>query len=213
MNDKLNRGDDTRGPNLLFYSGDADSRAALSNAYNTGVSDARVYDDVRLRGAWTVDCVFSHNVMNFTGVQQAYVHIIGPGQVTGGQPNGGLSEAYPRTLVSATQTATGIVHHGLTEYEVKACGLGLNLPQGHYYFNVQPVGFGTGLSYQSSTDGKNHSGGAGGTVGGAGKGSPLANDNSWFDSVHFGYTFADTNAIHGAGIWDYSGGMCSAPAC
>jgi hypothetical protein len=71
----------TRGPDLLFYAGDADGRAGWANEYNTQVSDARVYDDVRVRADWTMDCLFSHNVMNFVGVQQAYVHIIGPGQV------------------------------------------------------------------------------------------------------------------------------------
>src|SRR5262245_31022831 len=37
----------TRGPNLLFYGGDFDGRSALANEYNTLVSDARVYDNVR----------------------------------------------------------------------------------------------------------------------------------------------------------------------
>jgi hypothetical protein len=173
----------------------------LANEYNTSIPDARTYDGVRARGAWTWDCLFSHNLMDFTGVQQAYVHIIGPGKFKEGQPNGGLPDAYPRTLHSATQTFYSDGNFGIPEYEIKVCGLSLQLPQGQYYFNVQPVGFGSGRSFAANTIGMN------------GKGSPLYNDDSWFHSPYFDAFWVDTNKFFGIGTWDFSQGICSAPAC
>jgi hypothetical protein len=195
----------TRGPELLFYGGDFSASmddSGLLNGYNMSFADARPYDAVRARGLWTWDCLFSHNLMTYTGVQQAYVHVIGPGKFQEGVPNGGLLDAYPRTLHSATQAFVSNGGFGLIEYEIKACGLNLQLPQGHYYFNVQPVGFGTGASYGATTHGLN------------GKGSPLYNDDSWFHFPEQGYQWVDTNLPFGnAQNWDFSQGICSAPAC
>jgi hypothetical protein len=194
----------TRGPNLHFYGGDFNygmNDTGLANEYNTDLADARTYDGVRARELWKWDCLFSHNLMNFTGVQEAYVHVIGPGKFKEGMENGGLSNAYPRTLHPATQTVYSNGGYGYIEYEIKVCGLGLELPQGQYYFNVQPVGFGYGRSFGATTHGLN------------GKGSPLYNDDSWFHVPDHGYYWADTDKVFGIGTWDFSQGICSAPAC
>jgi hypothetical protein len=189
----------SKGPNLLFYGGDTNEAGGLANEYHSLVRDARVYDDVRIRGEWTIDCLLSRNLMTFTGVIQANAEIRGPGQMSEGN---GLTQAKYAPGASATQKLTGFSAFGYLEYEVKACGLGFgSLPQGHYYINVQPIGFGSGRSFQSDTDGAK------------GKGSPLANDNTWFDSLYFGYDFTDVATVYGIGTWDFTAGICSAPAC
>jgi hypothetical protein len=205
----------TRGPFLLNYNGDADGRNGLANEFNTIVTDARTYDAFRIRGSATKDCFFTHNLMNFTGVTTANVHVIGPGFVTGGVANGGLPTVFSGTALPATQTATGLAYFGYTDYEVKVCGLGLTFGPGHYYVNVQPIGVaGVGRSFNSTTSGLAVGGsGAGGTASGASKGGPGANDDSWFDSPYYGAVFADTGTYLGAGSWDFSTGVCSAPAC
>jgi hypothetical protein len=206
----------SRGPNLLNYNGDFDTRNGLANEFNTIVTDARTYDGFRIRGSATKDCFFSHNLMNFTGVTTANVHVIGPGFVTGGVSNGGLATVFSGTALPATQVATGLSGFGFTEYEIKVCGLGLTFGPGHYYVNVQPIGVaGVGRSFNSTANGLDNpaGGGAGGTVDGASKGGPGANDDSWFDSPYYSAVFADSELYLGTGPFDFSTGVCMAPSC
>jgi hypothetical protein len=197
----------SKGPDLYFHGGDLDGRNGLANEMNTLVSDARTYDDVRARKLWEQDCYSSNNLMSFTGLVSANVEVRGPGNMSEGN---GLAQYYYAKEAKATQVPTGLSAYGYTDYTVLSCGHAQQF-QGHYYINVQPIGFGSGRSFQSTTDGLAH-GGTGGVYG-VGKGSPLANDNTWFDSTYFGYTFTDTANVFGAGTWDFSGGICKTAAC
>jgi len=199
-----------RGNVLLNYGGDFDGANGLANEFNTSVTDARTYDDYRIRGAVPKDCFFTHNLMNFTGVVAANVKIVGPG-IAGPGPNGGLPVVFDGLALPATQAATGLSGFGFTDYEIKVCGLGLTFPGGHYYTSVQPIGFGSGRSFNSTTDGANHGGGAGDTVGGGCIGHPCNNGDSWFDSPYFGTGgFSDASNF---GVEDFSQGVCSTPVC
>jgi hypothetical protein len=203
-------GDDgLRGPpNLLNYSGDFDGVNGQANEFGTSVPDARVFDGYRIRGNPVKDCFFSHNLMNFTGVVAANVKIVGPGTATAGVPNGGLPVVLDAKAVPATQAATGLSGFGFTDYEIKACGLKQTFPQGHYYVNVQPIGFGSGRSFQSTTSGGATGGsGANGTVPGPGFGGPINNGDAYFDSPSFGAVWTSL------ATQDYSGGVCQNSTC
>jgi hypothetical protein len=192
----------TRGPNLLFYGGDLDGRNGLANEFNTAVADARTFDDFRFRAPQVVDCMFSRNLMSFY-TSSANVTILGPGVATAGIPNGGLPVVYSGTALPATHTFTGNTAFGFFEVEVKVCGIGAAVAPGHYYYNVQPIGTGDPFSrsFHSTTSGANF------------KGAPIANHETYFDSPTFGAVFQDTTAQLGPGTWDFSGGLCNAPAC
>jgi hypothetical protein len=187
--------------NNVFYGGDFDGRNGLANEFNSVVTDARTYDDIRVRFGYDIECVFSRNLMDdmAADVVSANWEIRGPGMIETGVPppiaNGGTAFGI---AAAATITPTGFSGFELIEYEVKVCGLsGLNiLPSGHYYLNVQPIGAGTGRSFQSTTSGA-----------GPVKGQPIANDDTWFDSPPFGYSYVPASDIFGAGTWDFSGGM------
>jgi hypothetical protein len=184
---------DTRSNLTLFYGGNFDGRNGLANEFNTLVTDARTYDDWRIRSGFTIDCLFSRNLMTgLTSVTQANWSIRGPGVMSTGN---GLAVFASGTAAPATQVPTGFSGFGLIEYEIKVCGLNLNVPSGHYYINVQPIGFGSGRSFQSTTSGA-----------GPVKGQPIANGDTWFDSPYYGASFVATSVYFGAGTWDFSGG-------
>jgi hypothetical protein len=203
-----------RGADLLNYRGDFDGVNGLANEFNTVVSDARTFDNYRVRGNPTKDCVFTHNLMNFTGVGTANVQIRGPGFATSGV-DGGLPLVFNGTAMPATQLPTGLSGFGFTDYEIKVCGLGLDstdMPAGHYYLSVQPIGFGSGRSFNSTTNGADAGGSGVGTTYGDKKGGPGAVGDSWFDSPYFGTGgWADSSIYLGVET-DFSGGLCQTVA-
>jgi hypothetical protein len=187
--------------NTNFYGGDFDGRNGLADENNTTVSDAKVFDDIHFRGAWDNACVFGRYLMT-TATAAVDVTILGPGEAQAGQVNGGLPVAYAATNVPVTSVApTGFSGFGYTEYQVTSCLISIPPLQGHYYLSVQPVGDGTGRAFMSTTSGAN------------GRGSPIANGDSWFSSSYFGITFGKASDQLGSGTWDFSQGLCIKTSC
>ena len=178
---------------VIWYNGDFDHASGLANEINTFVSDARVYDDFVLSAPATVGAVFSNNLMNFTGVTQAFWEI--RSGVSAG--NGGTVVASGTS--AATQSATGASGFGLVEYTIRVGGLSVNLASGTYWLAVAPLGTGGDggdLSYISTTSGLNAIG------------LPAGNNaNAFFDSAYFGNNFSSTTASFGSEHHDYSMGV------
>jgi hypothetical protein len=176
----------------LFYNGDLDGRNGLANEYSSIIPDAFTQDDARIRTGYEIDCLASRNLQTAdfaAAVTKANFKIMGPGQISEGSP---LAMYASGTALAATNAATGFSAFGLLEYETKICGLGrFSIPSGHYYLTTQPIGAGSGRSFNSTTSG------AGPT-----KGQPINNDNTWFTGAYWGYYYTDTNNIFGAGSWD-----------
>jgi hypothetical protein len=206
-----------RGPFLLNYNGDFDTRNGLANEFAGGFANSATYDGFRIRGAAVKDCFFTHNLNLGFPYASANVTVLGPGFAVAGLVNGGLPVAFSGAGLAATNTPTGLAGFGFVETEVKVCGLGLALPGGHYYVSVQPVGGAGSLSYNSTasyTDNVANNPPGAGFVDGAGKGGPGANDDSWLQSTDFtGGVFSNSDNFFGAGVWDFSTGVCSAPGC
>lgn len=175
-----------------WYNGNFDSVNGLSNEINTSITHARVYEDFIVpTGGWTVVGLFSNNLMNFTGVTQAQWEIrSGVSAGNGGSLIGGGT-------ASATQTATGRSGFGYTEYTVEVGGLSIFLSPGTYWMNVAPVGFGSGLSYNSTTSGA------------SAVGLPAGNNsNSFFYSTSSGFpSNFGSAATQVGGSGDFSNGV------
>jgi hypothetical protein len=187
--------------NTNFYGGDFDGRNGLADENGTAVTDAKTFDDIHFRGAWDNACVFGRYLMSTTATALD-VTILGPGQAQAGVPNGGLPVAYSATNIPLSSVApTGSSGFGYTEYQVTSCLVSIPPLQGHYYLSVQVVGNGSGQAFISTTSGAN------------GRGSPIANGDSWFSSTYFGYTFTKTSDILGSGTWDFSQGLCIKTSC
>ncbi len=167
---------------VLWYNGDFDSAKGLANELNTTVSDARVYDDFQVTGGnWTIERIWSNDLMDFTGVTQADWSIRS-GVSTG---NGGTVIASGTS--AASQTATGRSAFGLTEYTIEVVGLSISLDPGTYWLQVTPIGFQSGRAYNSTTSGANAIGSPAGD-----------NYNSFFTSTFYGANFAATGVYTGS---------------
>lgn len=141
----------------LWYNGDlrSDSSAgALANVVNGLYDHSIVYDDFSVpSGGWTIDTVWSNNIMwsGFTA-SSAYWEI-----------RSGVSYENGGTLVdsgtnTATQTATGRSLYGFSEYTIQVTGLTINLAPGTYWLGVAPIGSGSedqDGSFVSVTSGTN----------------------------------------------------------
>jgi hypothetical protein len=134
---------------VLWYSGNANGLSALSNEINTAVPDSRVFDDFTVTAAagWTINRIWSNNVMGFTGVTQA-TWSIRSGMSTG---NGGTVVASGTS--AATQVVTGRTGFGMTEYTIAVDGLDIDLDPGRYWLQVTPIGRGGSRSFVSTTSG------------------------------------------------------------
>jgi hypothetical protein len=191
-----------------FWGGNSDGRNGLTDEHGTAVTDAQTFDDIRMRGSWSNDCVTGWYLLSTTATAMN-VTILGPGNATGGMVNGGLPVAFAASnLALKSDTLTGNNYFGYNEHQVTACGLlaaGLGSIQGHIYLSAQVVGNGSGQAFVSTTSG-------GGPV--TAKGSPIANGNVWLQSAYFGYpTFTDWQTLLGSGNWDVSHGLCSSAPC
>lgn len=189
--------------NALWYNGDADSVNGLANEDSDAILGqgefAHVYDDFDVTdpNGWDVGSVFSNNQIddpNFTAATWEIRQGITPG-------NGG-------TLIASGMTATPIVTatgrniFGRNEYTVEVNGISVHLPPtsqtGLYWLNVTPVGS-SGRSFVSTTSGANC------------VGTPCGNDqNAFFDSNFFGFTFAPTSDPNLGQPYDFSMGVNAA---
>ena len=148
---------------VLWYNGDfgynppATTANGIINGINTAVPAAQLYEDFNVpTGGWTINSVFSQDLMGFEGVTQAVWEI-----------RGGVSAGDGGTLVaggtgSATQTDLNNSFAGYEIYEIRVSGLDFFLPEGTYWLSVAPVGFGptpifdnTDQSFISSSGGDN----------------------------------------------------------
>jgi hypothetical protein len=158
---------------VLWYNGDFAGSSGLSNEINTLISAGRVYDDFNVpSGGWTINSIWSNDLMNFGGVTQAKWEI-----------RSGVSAGNGGTLLfsgtdAAAQLPTGRSGFGFAEYTIEVDGLNLPLGPGTYWLMVAPIGPGSGRSLVSMTSGFNS------------VGSPAGNDDkSFFDSPYFGTVF------------------------
>jgi hypothetical protein len=166
---------------VLWYNGDFNGVDYLSNEYNTLVSQSAVYDDFSVPiGGWTINTVWSNDMMTFNTASTAHWEI--RSSVSAG--NGG-------TLIASgdspcTQTPTGRSSGPNTEYTIQVTGLNIVLAPGPYWLTVYPDDSGTGRSYNSITGGANA------------VGQPPGNDgNSFWDSTYYGENFAPTSVAFG----------------
>ena len=177
----------------LWYNGDFDNR----NGFNVGGFanfDSRVYDDFNVTSpGWIVQGVYMNVLSSIPqGDIQTFSWEIrqGVGQGTGG------------TLVAngtgnATVTTTGRNGFGRPEYNVLVSGLNVVLTPGTYFLGGKIGGNGSSNDmFVSTTSGAN----AIGTP-------PGNNDNSWWDSTSFGFSWENPDNIVGAGTWDLSMGV------
>ena len=182
---------------LFQYTGDFNSINGLANEQNTFAAgvQAGVYDDFTTTQGWTVDRIFSDNLVS-TSILSANWEI-----------RSGVSEMNAGTLVASgsasgsnlSVTATGRGAFGFLEYQVEVLNLAVNLAPGTYWLNVTPVGNNTGRSFQSDTSGAN-------CIGTCGSQNP---GNAFFNSTSFG-TFFDTTANQGQ-PGDFSFGLAGNP--
>jgi hypothetical protein len=142
----------------LWYNGDFDGRNSLANGNSindngNSLTVANVYDDfiVPAGPGWTIHSVFSNNDMNFTAATAFWAIRTG---VSSG--NGGTVVASGTGAV--TQTPTGRVNFGTTEYTISVSGLDVVLAPGTYWLAVSPIDSGTGFSFLTTTSGANHVG-------------------------------------------------------
>jgi len=174
---------------VLWYNGDFDVVSGVTNELNTAVTDGRVYDDFDVTGGtWTINRIWSNNLMSFTRVTQADWSI-----------RSGVSVGNGGTIIAsgtsaATQTATGRSGLGFTEYTIEVDGLSIALAPGTYWLQVTPIGFGSGRAFNSTTSGANA------------VGTPPGNDgNAFLTSSFFGWNFASSTAV--GYDFDYSMGV------
>jgi hypothetical protein len=134
---------------VLWYSGNFDSVTGVANEINTSIGDARVFDDFTVTDAagWSIDRIWSNNMIGFTGITQASWSI--RRGVSAG--NGGTVVASGTS--AATQTATGRTGFGMTEYTIMVSGLDIDLDPGRYWLQVTPIGMGSGRSFNATTSG------------------------------------------------------------
>jgi hypothetical protein len=178
----------------LWCNGDLDYVRGLANEINTSITQAAVYDNFIVpSGDWTINIVWSNNVMIVTGITSASWEICSG--VSAG--NGGILEA--SGTGAATQTATGLSLSGFTEYTIQVAGLNFILGPGTYWLNVCPIDSGAGRSFNSTTVGANAIG------------QPAGNNGiSFFGSTHFGSVFVPTSVELGYAA-DFSMGVGNVP--
>jgi hypothetical protein len=176
----------------LWYNGDWDTVSGLRNSIDATGSPSQVYDDFTVpAGGWTVNSIWSNDLMDFSSDTATWSIRSGVSQNDGGtEVAGGIS--------AATQTATGRSGFDLTEYTIQVDGLNIFLAPGTYWLSVAPHDDGEGNSFNSTTGGANA------------VGSPAGNNyNSFFDSTFFGANFAPASIFMSGNctVCDYSMGV------
>lgn len=180
----------------LYYGGDIDGRAALSDERSNYRGRSAVYDNFTVGGeGWRVSSVFGNMLFNYQSYGADFE--IRKGMSRG---NGGTLVASGREL-AAEQTPTGRTWQGWTEYTVRISNLDILLAPGEYWLSVRSVTYSCGGGWLSSY--------AGTTSGLNGIGGPLGDGLSFFDSRS--RIFVPTEDMLGSGTWDFSYGIAGAP--
>ncbi len=145
----------TRADQMLWYNGDFDGNSALYNADASSSmlpnSVGYVYDNfiVPAGQTWTIDTVYSNNMMNTMDVTSAGWQIL-----SGVSPGDGGTMIAGGTDAPATQSQIGGVLPGdYQKYSVSVSNLSVSLGPGTYYLAVTPVETGGGYSYIMTTSG------------------------------------------------------------
>ena len=158
----------------LWSNGTFDGFSALASERNTVVSDSRVYDNFIVSGSgWIVTSLFGEFVTDFEA-SDAYWEI-----------RSEVSEGLGGTLlISGTNSVIGSSDLG------DAFGLNRRLytvggfapffrSSGEYWLTIAPVGAGSGRAFLVTTSG-------GGAI------NAIGDNTSFWDSPHFGVSFANT---------------------
>jgi hypothetical protein len=159
-------------PGSLWYNGDFNGVGFHANGINTSDSNSQVFDDFIATSNWTVNAVFSNNLLST--IVTGAVWEIRIGGIEGTLVASG-STATP------TVTPTGRSGFGFNEFTVEVTGLSINLVGGtRYWLNVTPIGNSTGRSLNTTTSGTNC------------VGTPCGNNGmSWFRPSEGGFSPLD----------------------
>jgi hypothetical protein len=178
-----------RGDALAFYGGDLDNRNGLANERNTVVNDARVYDDFNLTSATSITRLFSNNLTDIVTTNGYY-------EIRSGVSSGNGGTLLSSGNVTISETPTGRSAFGYVEQHFETTALApIALAAGHYWMTLVPIDSGSGRSFLSTTAGANS------------VGSPIANDQSFFDSAFFGANFAPASGYVSSSPADFSIGV------
>ena len=176
---------------IVFYGGDYGLGPALEVGIETGIANARIYDNVRFGGSMAVDFVFGNYLVDGPTPTQIYFEF----RQDVSEGNGGTVIA-SGTLPIALAAPTGNIGFGLPEWhfsaEIPRVILSANTM---YWLSVSPSQSQSGHYYLSTTEGQN------------GIGGPLGDGNSFYDSTSLGANFDPTTEFLGAGTWDFSQGF------
>ena len=133
----------------LWYNGDFNGVNAVVNGTGTSDPPSQVFDDFIVSGIWHLTAVFSDNLLN-TGVTGALWEIR-----AGCNGGNGCTLVASGSTNAPTVTPTGRSGFGYNEFMVEVTGINVVLAPGTYWLNVEPVGNGTGHSYNTTTSGAN----------------------------------------------------------
>jgi len=197
----------------LFYGGDPDGRNGLVSGSNlVSAGAATTYDDFNLSGASNITGVFGDWYVspNQTAPITTAAYDIRTGITDDGTNVTNTGTSVASGTVAVTETSTGLTGFGYNIMRITSGTINVNLAAGTYWLGIAPVGDGTNSIFVST---------ANGTVGigsQAGIGSPLANGNSYFDSISVysgspGWYRTDNSVALGAGTWDFSYGVTGSP--
>jgi hypothetical protein len=135
-------------PGSLWYNGDFNGVGGHANGTNTSDPDSQVWGEFVLSANAFITGVFSDNLLNtvVTGADW---------EIRSGCPNGCPLIASGSTQ-TPTVTPTGRSGFGYNEFMVEITGINVALTAGvMYWINVEPIGNGTGHSYNTTTSGAN----------------------------------------------------------
>jgi len=175
----------------VFYGGNFDGENGLSDEFNTAVGDAFVFENFNWDGNGTISEIYAN-----------YLSDLGPGDISGynyeirsgvSANNGGTLEA--SGTGTGTWTANGMDGFGFTGQTLTSdLMLNISLPAGMYWVALAPIGPGFGRAFVDTTSGA-------GSIG-----SPINDDNNYFTSNTFGFSFEPVVNVLGSGV-DFSYGI------
>ena len=157
-------GNAARADVVLWYNGDYPTDGNnLSNELNTVVTDSRIYDDFQVSdaGGWTINRIWSNNLMDFSVTQADW-------SIRSGVSAGDGGTIIASGTSAATRAATGRAAFGYNEYTIEVAGLNIYLPAGTYWLQVTPIGLGPtsgSRSFATETNGANSVGSPAGDSG------------------------------------------------
>lgn len=182
------------GAQICFYGGDNDFRNAMPSERNTRIDAAWTFDDFD----WPGGVVRS--------VRGMYLAEFWPAPVAGdiaihrGMGEGEWGERLIQ-IRDITELEWTLIDSFFYIYELEL-NVSFYLGPGTYHIGVRPVGTGGDQSaYLLTTSGRNS------------QGSPIGNDNAFFQSDYFGFPVPTAvSNLFGPGTWDFSIGVCGVEA-